>query len=136
MKFEDTTPEQARQLWEDALRSEEYEQGTGFLSQRKKDGKEYDCCLGVACKVFVKAGGSLALDYVLSRDGFTYILTFDEPDQLNRVYLPRKVADWLGVIEKDGEYDSGRLTTDNDEGTNFKEIADIIASKPPGLFVE
>lgn len=54
-------------------------------------------------------------------------------------YLPDEVRDWLGLVSDCGAYENGdslhSLQSDNDHhGKNFKQIADIIESKPEGLF--
>lgn len=45
-----------RDQWADALESGEYKQGRGALTTVLADGTEEDCCLGVLCKLAVKAG--------------------------------------------------------------------------------
>jgi hypothetical protein len=42
------------QLLVDVLRSGEYQQGRERLTRVDENGKEFDCCLGVACKVYIK----------------------------------------------------------------------------------
>jgi len=44
-----------KRLWLEALRSDEYKQGTDTLCTPTVDGDRH-CCLGVACEVAVKAG--------------------------------------------------------------------------------
>jgi hypothetical protein len=55
--------------------------------------------------------------------------------------LPHKVKNYFGLQYVDGAYGvrdgSGpSLAQKNDYGSTFDEIADIIESKPVGLFVE
>lgn len=105
--------------WIDALRSGKYNQ----TRDRLKD--EYGhCCLGVACEVYQEEVGDL--DEKLAHG----IYCFDNC----RSHLPIKVVNWLNLQFDDGEYKEGYLTTKNDTGSTFEEIADIIESEPEGLF--
>lgn len=112
--------------WIEALRSGEYRQGRSALC---RDGGY--CCLGVACAIYVDEVGDITVEkenvmghYDLSYDG-------------ERHYLPNKVRDWLGLNNVAGRYDSVNdfsLSALNDEGYNFRKIAQIIKSEPRGLF--
>lgn len=100
--------------WLNALRSGEYEQGTGFLS---KDGKF--CCLGVLCDIATKQGVCKKIEYNhIHYDG-------------NDSHLPNSVRIWCGF----GNNPQGcnpivneiHLTTLNDtQKKSFDEIADLI----------
>ena len=114
-----------RDLWVEALRSGEYEQGRSAL--RPEKGRF--CCLGVLCDLHSlanKAGEGWSGE---SYAGWTN-------------YLPAEVRDWAGLdandpavtdsqvykhfCEKvlfDGEMTLGIL---NDDGFGFEKIADII----------
>lgn len=111
--------EKAVALWLAALRSGKIKQTR--LRLGRDDGSR--CCLGVACDVAVKAG---------------IIDTYD-PDKTD---LPLDVTEWLGLTEPEGRYRtvSGGVTylvSDNDfHQKTFEQIADIIESKPEGLFRE
>ncbi len=112
------------ELWVKALRSGEYKQTTGLLS----DGNGY-CCLGVACAVYQKAVGDLDIQ-VYDHSSLTY---YDE----QTASLPKKVQDWLGLVEEDGTYSTteegnytSSLANQNDEGATFEEIVTIIESEP------
>lgn len=112
--------------WVAALRSGEYKQGKGCLS---RDG--YDCCLGVACKLFVAENpGSISVEEdelgAIRFDGETAI-------------LPLAVRDWLGLGEEEGHYveddhSNTWLSVLNDDGVPFEDIANIIEAQPEGLF--
>lgn len=105
--------------WVEALRSGEYKQGKGNL---KQDGNF--CCLGVLCDISkqgewesVKVNGSLNLirGYY---DGFTS-------------YLPTSVEKWAGISSSNGLFLDEKnwetsLSSLNDKGHSFEEIADII----------
>lgn len=108
--------------WVAALRSGEYRQTAGNL--RVSDGY---CCLGVACEIsglgrWVE-GESV---YAYEIDGF----------EIEFVRLPRPVREWLGLRSSTGEFgskslerygsDVRELTSINDGGATFAEIADII----------
>lgn len=120
------TPEEARKLWVDALRSGEYAQTTGSL--RREDGF---CCLGIACDVF-RTHEADAWWHTTSIGAFV-CRGISEAGYTHHV-----VKDWLGMETSAGVYGDGmsRLSADNDNGKTFLEIADIIESNPPGLFME
>ncbi len=116
------------QLWVEALRSGDYEQGEGALT---KEGKH--CCLGVACVLYQeKVGGLVETDSTSWTSGA--VTSYDGESG----FLPRKVSDWLGLAERNGRYDNGDLRTSlsssNDNGFTFEEIATMIEKKPEGLF--
>lgn len=135
-----------QQAWVDGLRSGDYKQGNGQLTTIKPDGTEEDCCLGVACKLAVKAGVEIDVritpawarqDGHVSYDGCSGL-----PSQ--------KVLDWLGLKDCNGSFtipsrgtdeyrcDLSRtsLATENDLGhKTFKQIANFIESHADELFV-
>lgn len=98
--------------WVAALRSGDYEQGTGQLY----DGLGY-CCLGVGCHVADKMGANLQ--------------RWEENGMLNA-----DGKNWLGLQTSFGDFDNDNLADLNDNGSTFAEIADIIESEPLGLFAE
>lgn len=116
--------------WVAALRSGEFEQTTGQLHSVEAS-EVYNrpagyCCLGVACAIFPNE---------IKRDVIDGSERFE--DTLN--VLPEKVREWLGLEDDGGTYygpDGVRraLWIDNDNGTPFAAIADIIESEPRGLF--
>lgn len=100
-----------------ALRSGDYKQTMGQL----RNGGGF-CCLGVACNLFDPTGW---------REDMTY----------NNVkyMLPADVQDFFGFTYGNatfGQDSTDGLTDRNDGGATFAEIADLIESEPPGLFVE
>lgn len=130
------TPNEARKLWIDALRSGEYLQTTGTLRRNTSDGPRY-CCLGVACEVYQKHVGDLEVKPSI----FGQMTNFDEQSSI----LPVKVQAWLdmnshGSFElQEGDKqpawvkDMNRkrthsfLTEQNDQcGATFVDIANII----------
>jgi len=102
--------------WVNALRSGKYQQGA-YALRNESDGVYFYCCLGVACELsklgqWRKVPGHSAYKYAGSVD-----------------FLPKKVADWLGL-----EWDDPILTTRtaselNDSGSSFKRIAYYIERK-------
>lgn len=163
------TPEQARELVAKALESGDYIQGFGFLEtqdvEETEESEEYvflsnqnsdepdepeepkepvnrkNCCLGVACREFMKHEASPI--EITADKGRTL---FDG----NHLGLPGEVQGWLGFDKCTGEYDDGCLTTDNDGepldnttypnakyGGNktFAEIAEIFRNPPEGMLV-
>ena len=105
--------------WVKALRSGKYKQGRGAL----RTGDMY-CCLGVACELAgakTEKPNDLTVPY--GYDGIFFT-------------LPVSVQEWLGVKTGTGVYGKEEydLSSDNDGGKTFEEIADIIESEPEGLF--
>jgi hypothetical protein len=117
--------EENRRIWIEALESGAYSQTTSYL--RKNDSF---CCLGVACKV-------LGAVETLVPAGINYY-QYDDNDAL----LPNRVIAALGMASADGRFytDEGErldLVGMNDHrGATFQDIADVIKSKPRGLFIE
>ena len=115
--------------WLTALRSGEYEQGTGYLN---RDGKF--CCLGVATDLAVKAGlGEWVEDYVHGVKGFVSTNNPVAPEGSEVGLLPREVARWLGLedvspIVKAGDFRGRQRLTylNDDEGLSLEEIADLV----------
>lgn len=139
---EDDTLTPAQRQWVDALRSGEYKQTTHVLCRLDEEGEPVGfCCLGVACDLAVKAGVEVEVgtgaheNYEGAHDETWPIRTFGD----SRTFLPLKVRDWLGLQHRGGEYHSGitsSLAAHNDSGETFGRIADIIESRPTGLFLE
>ena len=105
------TREQVIKRWVKALRAGKYEQTTGDL---KND--EGFCCLGVLCDLAAKDGGSTWTNDC--GGGFSYkdksgILS----DDMRKFVFGRKSALHNKLIDL------------NDNGSTFKEIADIIEQK-------
>lgn len=121
------TPEEARKLWVEALRSGPWEQAHECLGI-----DDACCCLGVACELFNLHESWLR---IIRDDDIGN--SYDGKDTT----LPEIVRDWLGLTTVEGLYKSNTdglpnaLTYDNEQGKSFTEIADIIESAPEGLFV-
>lgn len=115
-----------KQKWVEALRSGDYQQGTGQLRNLSHDY----CCLGVLCDLHSKETG-IPWSPTLQRPGS------DKSDILafwnyagSTVNLNDMVRNWAGIdvshvmVFKDGQIES--LANLNDSGTKFAEIADLI----------
>lgn len=107
-------------LWVEALRSGEFKQCQFHLTT-----PEGDCCLGVACKLAIRAGINLKVEV---GEEFN---SYDGASQI----LPERVREWLGLTGRDSGYLGTQLSGENDRGKTFLEIADIIESEPEGLFL-
>ncbi len=127
--------------WTDALESDRYKQGVGALTyvgvqQGTGSDEELDCCLGVLCKLAVEAG--IVIRVGPSEDSKAGYKDLNDhlPYELGANYtvLPQAVVDWAGLDSSDpvvGENDGRplRLSTINDQGTDFKKIAKVIKEK-------
>lgn len=121
--------------WVEALRSGDYQQGTGHL----RAGDKY-CCLGVACELAIQDGVPVKV-----RSGLTSCTHLGDEDHPNQhphngsIYeynseggvLPRAVADWLGLNDMPLVRTEGHgyraLTELNDGlGWDFAKLADAI----------
>lgn len=108
-------------LWVAALRSGDYLQAKGKL----KNLDSY-CCLGLACELsgtgeWVKDAGGLREGYRVLDNRTGTPLYFDK-------LWPAEVARQLGVSNSLDlpHYESAMLTSMNDAGVTFPQIADLI----------
>jgi len=109
-----------KKLWLEALRSGEYKQAQGLLT----DGEGF-CCLGVLCDIHSKVTGDGDWhDYVDSPT--TYIAGLYESSDV----LPAEVAEWagLGITSPHVRHgaNSVAIAELNDLGYEFSKLADII----------
>lgn len=112
------SPDEARLALADALESGEYIQGKSSLCS-KVDNIERHCCLGVACREYIRDGGELLVE-VSSAEYFYYF-----NDKVGA--LPETVRKWLGFRTPIGALKKGGSLADkNDAGSSFVEIATII----------
>ena len=113
-----------KQLWIEALESGNYNQGRNKLRQ----GDSY-CCLGVLCKLAVKAGVT-----VEAKNTKLHLRTSIYNYSGENEELPWEVIEWAGLedanpcINKEYFLDRQELTLAelNDGGRSFIEIAAII----------
>jgi hypothetical protein len=120
--------------WTAALRSGEYQQGTGQLRADDADGTPWFCCLGVLCELAVKAGVIPIPSAASTRMDYWY----GEGDEENNATLPPRVHDWAGLgseafpdnplvtVREVGGKTSHVLAELNDALCPFSEIADLI----------
>lgn len=91
--------EDIKQLWIAALKSGEYKQGKGALTIIRETGEE-DCCLGVLCKLAVKAG-VLGDNDVQIFEGFNVlgemVTVKSYGPERDYTALPEEVRDWAGL---------------------------------------
>lgn len=131
----EVTPEEydrRRKLLTDALRSGEFEQAQYRLRQiDEKQRVVGHCCLGVACEIFRQETHEGTWDPNYSNQA-----SFRVEGEHDRVAdLPTAVQNWYGFSSPLGTFETRSCLTDlNDRGTPFLDIADIIDSKPKGLF--
>ena len=112
-----------RAAWVKALRSGEYEQ----CRARLFNGMGY-CCLGVLCKV-----AGLEPDTAFMFDGSSR----RAPSRAKAfVGLATSCGEWKLEPNEAYGFKFETLAWRNDDGNSFFEIADIIESEPPGLFLE
>lgn len=112
--------------WVAALRSGKYKQGMASLHRDDKY-----CCLGVACDVYRKE--TKKGKWLSSPEHQGHVFRADNAGDERYGYLPRAVAAWFGMPkpitddmdENDLSFEY-RLTSLNDSGKSFAEIADVI----------
>jgi hypothetical protein len=126
-----------RTKWVKALRSGDFPQTRHAL--RNESGY---CCLGVACDIFSE---ELGLDTVRRYINDT---KFDTAYDHQSTVLPQNVADFIGLRTREGRFSKYRhgveaegheyeaLTTLNDDGVTFEEIADILEDNEDLLFTD
>jgi hypothetical protein len=115
-----------KKQWVDALRSNQYEQGTDCL----RSGKDKFCCLGVLCDLAVKAGVIPEPEFVMYNYEDPSRYRYDRSETL----LPSKVASWAELdvdpeILIDDEFGrSSETLTELNDGKHypFNKIADLI----------
>jgi len=117
------------ETWCQALESGEYEQATGTLY----NGIGY-CCLGVGAKVLLGDPEGLEDDGEYYWDGESAVAPQSFMDKVG-------LTDMTGTYEipssnEDDEVFSSLVDQNDSHGWNFKQIADLIRSRPKGLFIE
>ena len=103
--------------WIKALRSGDYQQGTGRL---KGHGERF-CCLGVACQLLIDEGEMMGWSHLdLKYRGYRYSIA-----PPSRLMTP--LMGWVsGFGPKIRVADSASLIDANDSGVPFVKIADAI----------
>ena len=123
------TPEEARKLWIEALRSGEYRQARSTLCKvpapPSTDPVSY-CCLGVACEVFRKMEPEQGARWLDNQ-------FVDQSGGVSGSRMTRVVSKWLDMRDnpnvKTTEWGGTDLISLNDgRNYNFNQIADVIES--------
>lgn len=113
-----------KQLWTDALRSGDYQQG----SRRLRDKEDHFCVLGVLCDLYVKNRPDCRWKPMEAKSGFRIVGKREV--HWCEDYLIEPVMKWAGldssnpVVEHSGQKIS--LSSLNDQGISFKSIAAVI----------
>ncbi len=119
-----------KEKWVKALRSGEYNQGTGCL--RSDNGH---CCLGVLCDLYTKefpdkSRWGFQIETIPSADGREgYEFSVTDGKQLiaaDSLTLPKPVQEWAGLSENNPKVGGESLAELNDHGHSFNEISDLI----------
>lgn len=117
------TPLEARKHWAAVLRTDRFKQGFGGLEYIDNAGITRNCCLGVACRLYIEDGGTLTVKQLQNQTIF----------ESSCGILPEKVMSYLGLnrtacgrLKTLRNHNPLYLTDLNDEGKTFSEIADII----------
>lgn len=115
--------------WVRALRSGKYKQCKSTLTKLEGSKKVGHCCLGVLCELALKKG--VELETTPSEEQDDALQYEDE-----YIFLPAKVRKWAALRENDGDYayDKDSLAGQNDSGTSFKKIADVIEENAALIF--
>jgi hypothetical protein len=118
-----------KEMWIEALLSDDYQQGRHHLCQDNNDGSKSWCCLGVLTDLAIKNGVSVDIERFLDDSN---VYTFDNESET----LPLAVKEWSGIDTGSGQYshpnidDDDALTCslaeDNDAGLMFDELVEII----------
>ena len=112
-----------KEQWVKALRSRKYKQ----CKLRLKNADGEFCVLGVLCDLYAKEN---EIDWEMSITGQSYLI------EGSSTTLPQKVRSWAGIQRKAVDFEDGQPTDPetqlmylNDNGTGFREIANVIEEK-------
>jgi hypothetical protein len=122
--------------WSAALRSGKYQQCKDYLAVAGKDGSTSYCCLGVLCDIAIENGVEVEkLKAPLGQWPFKY----KDSTSCEDTVLPAAVRNWAELVNNIGTFQGdltievegekrieGSLADLNDNGIDFKNIADII----------
>ncbi len=109
--------------WIAALASGDYMHGRGRLTVIR-DGKDFDCCLGVACKLFKLESRPTTDNEIAMREYF-------EGSKTVTGVLPPLLINKLGLFSEIGSANYAKaLTVLNDRGGDFSEIIDALCLTP------
>jgi hypothetical protein len=132
----ESTQDEIIKAWVDDLRVNVAKQAIGRL-WRKDSGIDSFCCLGRLCVLAIAAKVIPEPSKHVKYDG-SAVMQIEE--QL--AFLPLKVREWIGMNNNEGQFVTrytlalpSSLTSLNDSGKSFNEIADVIESRPKNLFL-
>lgn len=121
-----------KELWIDALLDGKRQQGTGTL-KRVVDGVARYCCLGVLCELAEEAGVVHSQPFFIDSESapLTKFAAMEDSFDYEMGVLPLVVLEWAGMDNSTGRFrlseaKSSSLTTLNDGGISFEEIAEYI----------
>ena len=131
----DSTPKEVQDEWVRRLESGEYTQTQKVLC-KISGGKKAFCCLGLLSEMGVEAGVIASAE--MKRGDDTIVQYGTDRVYLQTVVAPLAIRVWAGLNTPHGTYYNSlkSLASDNDMGKPFSEIAEIIKSRPSGLFTE
>ncbi len=113
-----------KQLWIEALRNGQYQQGT----KRLRDKEDHFCVLGVLCDLYVKRQHDCRWKPMETKSGFRIVGKREV--HWCEDYLIEPVMKWAGLDSQNPlvEYESKKvsLSSLNDQGVEFKTIARLI----------
>jgi hypothetical protein len=122
--------------WITELRSGKYKQGTGRLHGTDADGSDRYCCLGVLCEIAVSEGVAERSSEPIRHGRYMYGTEVNERKDFedktrHSTVLPVVVKEWAGMKDDCGKHNVSNggyeyLTSLNDRGSSFAQIADII----------
>lgn len=119
---------EVKEMWMNALNSEEYKQTGGTLKETRNGKVVGYCCLGVLCDLAIKAGAVEGLAWgatAWGADGFHDILETGEHGEVRRTagMPPFSVYQWAGLDE-----DNAMFLADLNDATraSFGTIAKVI----------
>jgi hypothetical protein len=119
--------------WKSRLRSGKIKQLKAALGNTAGER----CCLGVLCDMAVEAGIIPPPNINATAQGKGIILGYGTSGDWNSGTLPEIVKEWAGMRSSVGQwqwdYNSLSLTTLNDTGISFPEIADAIEEHEDNL---
>lgn len=138
-----------RRRWVEALRSGEYQQTIGVLSELDGDRVVGNCCLGVLCELARADGLDLSIDARREErsEGHLSVAVDARSYDGESTMPPQSVAEWAGSEqpryedwkvrrEETGTYGEAHpsLADQNDRGATFDQIADLIENDLDAVF--
>ncbi len=118
---------ESQKAWIAALASGEYTHGRGRLTV-VQDGKDFDCCLGVACKLF-KLESKITVETGVATN--VTMREYIEGSKTVTGVLPPLLINKLGLFSEIGSSNYAKaLTVLNDRGEDFVEILNALCLTP------